>query len=356
MAKKRKTLPSDFEEIAARGNTDELKAVFDKCDINAYGGYWKGNALTFAGIKEDFIRWAVTEGINLNAENTFGDLPIEYQAGYDINNFKILLELGADIEKRNKYNSTPLYGAVASHLGDSDKYIRKVKAFVEGGADVNSLNSDLTPLEIGLRHCQKMHIPAMVAVADILLAAGAKTTPAMKEYVKEIGESFEYYRPNFNKELLKKTEEALYQLYERFDVKPVAKRMMHDGVSLIQVKSTTWQEQFAELWELLIPANGHAATVQGEVIRIIGKVSHEILGNGACNWNKEYKKLPQALPGYFAIGHFSDPQEFKEVETLAKSISANSEDEVFIRLRELAVKWVLLNPNPIALNEVDYKW
>lgn len=79
------------------------------------------------------------------------------------------------------------------------------------------------------------------------------------------------------------------------------------------------------------------------------------MDNGACNWNKEYKKLPQALPGYFAMGHFSDPQDFKEVKALAKSISANCEDEVFTRLRKLAVKWVLLNPKPIALHHVDYE-
>lgn len=39
MAKKRKTLPTDFEQIAANSNLAELQAVFDKCDINAYGGY-----------------------------------------------------------------------------------------------------------------------------------------------------------------------------------------------------------------------------------------------------------------------------------------------------------------------------
>lgn len=45
MAKKRKTLPKDFDEIIARGNLDEMKAVFEKCDINAYGSYNDGNAL-----------------------------------------------------------------------------------------------------------------------------------------------------------------------------------------------------------------------------------------------------------------------------------------------------------------------
>ena len=38
---KRKTLPNDIEEYIK--DDEAVKAVFDKCDINAYGGYGKGN-------------------------------------------------------------------------------------------------------------------------------------------------------------------------------------------------------------------------------------------------------------------------------------------------------------------------
>ena len=102
MAKKRKTLPTDFEQIAANSNLAELQAVFDKCDINAYGGYQKGNALTFQGISEEFIRWAVATGIDVNAGDTWGYTPVLYQSQNESNNLKVLLELGADIEKRDK--------------------------------------------------------------------------------------------------------------------------------------------------------------------------------------------------------------------------------------------------------------
>lgn len=40
---KRKTLPKDFEQLVEAGNEQEIKSVFEKCDINAYGGYNKGN-------------------------------------------------------------------------------------------------------------------------------------------------------------------------------------------------------------------------------------------------------------------------------------------------------------------------
>ena len=44
---KRKTLIKDFDEIVKRGYEEEIKNVFKKCDINAYGGYDKTNALSF---------------------------------------------------------------------------------------------------------------------------------------------------------------------------------------------------------------------------------------------------------------------------------------------------------------------
>ncbi|NDV66681.1 ankyrin repeat domain-containing protein [Bacteroides sp. 224] len=353
MAKKRKTLPADFEQIVTNAGSAELQAIFDKCDINAYGGFWKGNALTFCGINEEFIQWLVTQGIDLNAGDTWGYRPVSYQAEYSSNNLKVLLELGADIEKRDNYNCTPLCNAV------SKCHIQAVTALLENGADVHSLNgngSDLmTPLEKGLAHCSNIDICKMAEIADMLLAAGAKTTPKMKNLVKKIGETFEFYRADFNKDYLPTTEQALEHLYHLFDAEPVAKRNIHNGIDPILVKSSTWQQQFAELWEMLIPGTGHAKTVQGEVIRITGKVSREILDNGAPNWNKGYKKLPQALPMYFAMGNQLPPQEHEEARSLSLSVSANSEDDTLNRLCELAVWWVLLNPEPIALQGVDYE-
>ena len=38
---KRKTLPKDFEQLVEVGNEQEIKSVFERCDINAYGGYNK---------------------------------------------------------------------------------------------------------------------------------------------------------------------------------------------------------------------------------------------------------------------------------------------------------------------------
>lgn len=356
MAQKRKTLPSDFNDIIKNGSLDELKSVFEKCDINAYGGYNKGNALFFDDIDEAFIRWAAAEGIDVNFEDTWHDTPIIYQAKSNPSNVKILIELGADIEKKDKYNNTPFGKVVSNCIPNEEKYLGAVKCLVENGADIHVHCGKYTPLEKALGQCRGIQIPAMLKVATYLISLGTKITPSMRESVRTIGESFEFYRPNFNKDLLTETDKDLQGLYKLFEVDPVTQREVYDGKSPIQVKASSlkWQKQFEELWDMLVPGLGHASTVQGEVIRITGKVRREISDNGAGNWNKDFKKLPQALSRYFSMGTALHDNDLNEASTLAKSISANSDDDDLNKLCKYAVKWVLLNPDPILLDKVDY--
>jgi hypothetical protein len=105
----------------------------------------------------------------------------------------------------------------------------------------------------------------------------------MKAFVQRIGENFEFHRAGFNPESVEATSAALDRLYALFGVPPVPRRMMHDGRSPIVAKSARWQDQQQELWALLVPSNGPAATVQGEVIRIAGRVADEIDRNGGAN-------------------------------------------------------------------------
>ena len=42
----------------------------------------------------------------------------------------------------------------------------------------------------------------------------------------------------------------------------------------------TEKEEFQSFWDLLVPPEGKAETVQGEVIRIAGRIEYEFLDNG----------------------------------------------------------------------------
>ena len=117
------------------------------------------------------------------------------------------------------------------------------------------------------------------------------------------------------------------------------------------MKSSTWQKQFDELWELLVPGSGHADTVQGEVIRTIGRITNEILDNGSVNWDEDYRKMAASLPAYFKT---ADGETAEKACALAETISNKSGKETLYQLTELAVKWVLENNEPKALEKVDY--
>lgn len=347
MPKKRKTLPKDFDEIVKSGNVEDIIKVLDKCEINAYVGYSKKTALMNPDLPAEVIRYLVEKGADINLPSRYGNTPLSEHAFAKPENIPLLIELGADINFHTKTGNTALQTAARFFRPQS------VKALLENGADINERSGydSSTPLEHCLTVCQPADIANAVEVADLLIKAGAEITDDMRKSVTKIGEKFEFYRDNFNPDYLEETDNALTKLYEMFDVKPVPQKKVYDGVSTITVKSKTWQKQFDELWNLLVPGSGHASTVQGEVIRIVGKVSYEILDNGAMNWSREYKQLPQALPEYFAMGSSVD----EEAVRLARNISANSSEDVLDRLAELAVKWVLDNPEPIKLKETKYR-
>lgn len=212
-----------------------------------------------------------------------------------------------------------------------------------------------TPLDKALAVCRNINIVDLVEISEIFLSASIAVTPEMKDSIKRIGKDFEFHREGFNKEYLNETDEALSRLYELFDVPPVEKRKTHDGTSPITVSTKGWQAQHNELWDLLIPSQGHAQTVQGEVIRITGKVSYEILDNGGINWDNDFRKMLKSLNHYISLGTPLHPAALQESINLAKELHKGDGDEEPARLCKLAVQWVLRNPNPIILEQPEYK-
>lgn len=110
------------------------------------------------------------------------------------------------------------------------------------------------------------------------------------------------------------------------------------------------------LWQLLVPSSGAAQTVQGEVVRITGRIRDELYRNGGANWDRNYRKMLDALLMHFSSGTPLSEHELSETKKLTSSIHAKGDDDEQItdRLCELAVLWVSKNPNPILLNKLNY--
>lgn len=352
MAKKRVTLPKDFDELLKVGDIEALKAVYDKCELTAYDGkFGLHTALHYKGVPDELVIWLVKQGLDVNIPDYYGCTPLYSQATFGMDTVKLLYELGGDIQKSNRYGNTPLHMAA--------EYFRPntVRFLIEKGADVNAKNErGETPLLAALTVCGGLRAVPLVEIAEMLIKAGVEITPEMAEKVEIIGKDFEFHRDNFSEASCEEVDTALSKLYNIFGAKPVAKRIIHDGVSPILVKGSTWKEQYNELWDLLIPSTGAAKTVQGEVIRITGRVDDEINRNGGINWDRSYRNMLNSLPIHFAEGNALSEKEIEESKVLISKIDGKglAEDGVITRLCELAVSWVILNPNPIPLGEINY--
>ncbi len=356
MAKKRKTLPKNFTEILKRGDIEELIHVFDKCEIDAYGGYGKQTAIAFPECPPALDTWLVGQGLDIEAVNDYGYTALQHRAEYRIANIKSLLELGANINTNNK-NGTALHCAAK---GNATEHI---KTLLEYGAQVDALAPEpfsygdkegtTTPLEYSLAFCRNVDIVKTVETAKILLDTGARKTEKIKELVTKIGTEFEYHRQGFNKDHVEEFSDALNELYRLFDVAPVPGRVLHDGKSKITVKTDTWKTQFSELWELLIPSKGPAQTMQGEVIRIAGRISDELERNGGINWDADYKIMADTFLEFVQQGESLSPEEINEAGKIVSEVKRKTDRNVN-RLAEPGVKWVLKNPVPKSLPEVKY--
>ena len=354
MAKaKRKTLPSNFTEILEKGSFEEQKAVFDNCALDAYErGYSHDTALHQYGIKEELARYLVSQGLNINTQNAYGRTPLYTHSTVGAPLVAVLLELGADVNLANNDGCTPLFTALANAR------VGTVKLLLEHGADIKLKNqAKQNALEYGLSLTSNASIPDMLQCAKLMLDAGTKVTKSMQKSVKAIGDNFERYREAFNKDLLATTDAALTELYKLFDVEPAAKRITHDGTQDITITGNTPQEQFNNLWDALVPPQGPAKTVQGEAIRIAGRVRSEFYRNGGANWDREYRSMLNALIKHLGTHNALSEDDLARAKEIAHTINGKGDfdESILDELALLAVTWIKHNLEPVTLKTPTYK-
>ncbi|GAA1160358.1 ankyrin repeat domain-containing protein [Ornithinicoccus hortensis] len=348
---KRTTLPKDFAEQLPAASLDDLVAVFDRCELDARVRPGGMTAIGLIDCPDGLIEWLVGQGLDVDAGDSYDTSPLWLRASRGRpEQIPLLLSLGADIEHQRASSGTPLHGAAGYQRVDS------VRVLLAHGADVNAVNaSGHTPLAFGLRRTRNITIPAMAQIATLLIDAGATVSDDLSVQVERIGKDFEFHRANLSTEFLTKTEEGLTALYELFGATPAARRQLHDGSSPITVPAGSWQDQHQALWDFLVPSGGAAATVQGEVIRVTGRLAHEILDNGGANWDKDFRTMLKAVPKYFAQGESLPSEAIREARSSARRLrSGQGDQDTVYTLSRLAVSWVSANPTPIRLSPPSY--
>lgn len=354
MVKKRKIqLPEDFYKIMERGNFEEIKAVFaDEEYLSSIieDGEWSP-FFTYSPCTEIY-KWFVEQGFDIHFDRDFRNQPIHWQAQCCENNIEGIILAGGNIEASTGGISgyTPLLYACKAIQPSS------LKVLLKYGANVHARNWDkMGALELVLRmwNGNDSKTARAMECLELLINAGAVVEEQLKDEVIAICKDYEKRKDGMSKVAIEAYDAMMTRLCELFDVeRPVPN--IHDGTALITVTSEGWENQHEELWDMLVPGVGKCTTVQGEVIRIGGRISDEIFRNGGGNWDREYRKMLNALKKYYAMGKVHDEAEHQEALVLIKSIGRDSDGEDVLRLCEINVHWVLANPRPIMLGEVNY--
>lgn len=116
-----------------------------------------------------------------------------------------------------------------------------------------------------------------------------------------------------------------------------------------------WQDLHREMWTALVPRSGRAATTQGELIRLTGKLAREILDNGSVNWgppmNSEFERLGRLLLDGSLPDDVHATAAAAHAQVKAQLANLVPPKRELYQLSEAAVRWVLARPQLIPLDD-----
>jgi len=118
-----------------------------------------------------------------------------------------------------------------------------------------------------------------------------------------------------------------------------------------------YDEEYAELWERLVPKSGRADTVQGELVRTIGRLASEYYRNGNVNWDEGFRKFTDFLYRHLRDEVVFDEGTIRRIEEDIAEIRRYGEEgeefsyeegeDVFDRTTDRVVEWCRRHPEPI---------
>ena len=119
-----------------------------------------------------------------------------------------------------------------------------------------------------------------------------------------------------------------------------------------------YQAEYEELWDRFVPVSGQANTVQGELVRVIGKLADQYYRNGRSNWDRGFRMLTNIL-----YRHLRDPAVFSQevLHEIQRDIAAirawgsgelqlpyTDEEDPFDCITDRVVEWCQHYTTPIA--------
>jgi hypothetical protein len=119
-------------------------------------------------------------------------------------------------------------------------------------------------------------------------------------------------------------------------------------------KPYNWKKEQTRLWDMLVPADGQADTLQGELLRIAGKLTDQAFRNGNMNWDADHERMWR-----FVGRHLDDAATFTGAERglirgkIEEIIRDNEKPDLsgdgccYYIISEKVVDWCMAHPAPI---------
>ena len=348
----RKTLPADIEQIIASGDVEAVARAVERCEIGAYlrGSAYEPRLMHFPA-SEEITDFLLARGEDINARDRYERTPIHARVrSRCLDQIPLLVARGGDINARDTSDQTALYGVVERFP------VADVSRMISWGADPlvtadSRVYGKATLVENVVSWHNFLDAPRALAVIRLLLSVGAP----VGERVPTALRSMDRMRCTFithglpdhlSQSRVDEASAALSELCALFGVEQrEAQRAPVVGETLNFDAGATPTQMFSRLWDQLVPDSGQCKTLQGEVIRIAGRVGHEVFDNGGINWDRSFGKLLDQYLRVVASGVPLPPDSLSRAEAAVASLKARSMntgdvDEITI----LAVEWVRLNP------------
>ena len=127
-----------------------------------------------------------------------------------------------------------------------------------------------------------------------------------------------------------------------------------------KTKQYNWKKEHTRLWAELVPGSGEADTLQGELIRIAGKLTDQAFRNGNGNWDEEHERLWRFIGTKIgADPTFSKAEQNLITEKIEEIIrdkdcpNLNGESSPYYFISERVVDWCMACPELIPLDTIS---
>ena len=357
----RRTLPADIEQIITSGDVEAVAHAVERCEVGAYlrGSAYEPRLMHFPA-SEEITDFLLARGEDINSRDRYARTPIHARVrSRCLDQIPMLIARGGDINARDTSDQTALFGVVERFS------VADVSRMITWGADPlvvadSRVYGKATLVESVVAWHNFLDTPRALAVIRLLLSIGAP----VGERVPTALRSMDRMRCTFithgltdhlSQSRIDEASAALSELCALFGVEQrEAQRAPVVGERLELDPSVPALRQYGELWDLLVPDSGQCRTLQGEVIRIAGRVGHEVYDNGGINWDRSFGKLLDQYLRVVSSGVSLSPDSITRAEAAVASLKARSMNTGDVdEITTLAVEWVRLNPVLVELDLPD---